>query len=91
MLLFLLCREACSSSCPVLDCWFVQERVGRGGGLTAPTTQEKSLLHISRRSQSVEPSGIPSDINPEKVFYVTGEQPEQPNNNNNNVTYCTVY
>lgn len=71
--LLLLCCEACSSSCPVLDCWFVQERVGRGGGLTAPTTQEKSLLHIRKSSQSVEPSGIPSDINPEKVFYVTGE------------------
>lgn len=51
----------------------MQERVGRGGGLTAPTTQEKSLLHIRKSSQSVEPSGIPSDINPEKVFYVTGE------------------
>lgn len=51
----------------------MQERVGRGGGLTAPTTQEKSLLHIRKSSQSVEPSGIASDINPEKVFYVTGE------------------
>lgn len=57
----------------MLDCWFVQERAGRGGGLTAPTTQEKSLLHISRSSRTVEASGIPSDINPEKVFYVTGE------------------
>ncbi|XP_075907665.1 TAP binding protein (tapasin), tandem duplicate 1 [Nelusetta ayraudi] len=71
-LVALMClAQACSSSCPVLDCWFVEERVGRGGGLTAPTTQEKSLLHIRKSSQSVEPSGIPSDINPEKVFYVT--------------------
>lgn len=51
----------------------MQERAGRGGGLTAPTTQEKSLLYIRKSSQSVEPSGIPSDINPEKVFFVTGE------------------
>lgn len=57
----------------MLDCWFVQEQVGRGGGLTPPTTQEKSLLYVSRSSRTAEASGIPSDINPEKVFAVTGE------------------
>uniref|UniRef100_A0A3Q3LHB7 Ig-like domain-containing protein n=1 Tax=Labrus bergylta TaxID=56723 RepID=A0A3Q3LHB7_9LABR len=37
--------QACSSSCPVLECWFVHEK-GRGG-LTSGGNQEKTLLYIS--------------------------------------------
>uniref|UniRef100_A0A3Q3MDX3 Ig-like domain-containing protein n=1 Tax=Labrus bergylta TaxID=56723 RepID=A0A3Q3MDX3_9LABR len=40
-----LSSEACSSSCPVLECWFVHEK-GRGG-LTSGGNQEKTLLYIS--------------------------------------------
>lgn len=59
----------------MLDCWFVQEKAGRGGGLTAPTSQEKSLLLIRKdaHSHSAEPQVTPSDINPERVYFVTGE------------------
>ncbi|KAM4539778.1 TAP binding protein (tapasin), tandem duplicate 1 [Odontesthes bonariensis] len=65
--------HACSSSCPVLECWFVQEKVGRGGGLTGATTQEKALLHIRRdaQSQGAESQRAPSDINPDRVYTFT--------------------
>lgn len=65
--------QACSSSCPVLDCWYVQEKAGRGGGLTAATTQEKSLLHIRRdaHSHSEESQKTPLDIDPNRVYFVT--------------------
>ncbi|XP_042363050.1 TAP binding protein (tapasin), tandem duplicate 1 [Plectropomus leopardus] len=65
--------KACSSSCPVLECWFVQEKAGRGGGLTAATSQEKSLLHIrtDAHSHAAEPQRTPSDINPDRVYFVT--------------------
>ncbi|XP_023250647.1 tapasin-like [Seriola lalandi dorsalis] len=61
-----------SSSCPVLECWFVQEKAGRGGGLTAATTQEKSLLHISTdaNSHSSESQRAPSDISPDRVYFI---------------------
>ncbi|XP_033492027.1 tapasin [Epinephelus lanceolatus] len=65
--------KACSSSCPVLDCWFVQEKAGRGGGLTAATSQEKSLLHVrtDAHSHTAESQPAPSDINPDRVYFVT--------------------
>ncbi|XP_028256444.1 TAP binding protein (tapasin), tandem duplicate 1 [Parambassis ranga] len=65
--------QACSSSCPVLECWFVQEKAGRGGGLTGATTQEKSLLHIrtDAHSDGAETRKGPSDISPERVYFVT--------------------
>ncbi|XP_029919951.1 tapasin-like [Myripristis murdjan] len=62
------------SSCPVLDCWFVQERKGRGGGLTGATSQEKSLLRIRRDAHSLgaEAQRQPaSDISPDRVYDVT--------------------
>lgn len=64
--------QACSSSCPVLECWFVQEKAGRGGGLTGATTQEKSLLHIRTGAdgQNDESQRAPKDINPERVYSV---------------------
>lgn len=69
-----LLSKACSSSCPVLDCWFVQEKAGRGGGLTAATSQEKSLLHVrtDAHSHAAESQPAPSDINPDRVYFVTG-------------------
>ncbi|CAK6971638.1 TAP binding protein (tapasin)%2C tandem duplicate 1 [Scomber scombrus] len=67
--------QACSSSssCPVVDCWFVQEKAGRGGGLTAPTTQEKSLLFIGTEAHSESPKTqqAPPDISPDRVYFVT--------------------
>uniref|UniRef100_UPI003AAEC6F0 TAP binding protein (tapasin), tandem duplicate 1 n=1 Tax=Centroberyx gerrardi TaxID=166262 RepID=UPI003AAEC6F0 len=62
------------SSCPVLECWFVQEKTGRGGGLTAATSQEKSLLHIRTAADSGSAERRqqpPSDINPDRVYYIT--------------------
>ncbi|XP_076610033.1 TAP binding protein (tapasin), tandem duplicate 1 [Chaetodon auriga] len=65
--------QACSSSCPVLECWFVQEKTGRGGGLTAATSQEKSLLHIRTDAlgHSAESQKAPSDISPDRVYFIT--------------------
>uniref|UniRef100_A0A3Q1ESP2 Ig-like domain-containing protein n=1 Tax=Acanthochromis polyacanthus TaxID=80966 RepID=A0A3Q1ESP2_9TELE len=63
--------EASTSSCPVLECWFVQEKAGRGGGLTGATTQEKSLLHIQTDSHDAASQKTPTDINPERVYFVT--------------------
>lgn len=66
--------QACSSSssCPVLECWFVQEKAGRGGGLTGATTQEKSLLHIrtDAERQRDESQQEPTDINPDRIYFV---------------------
>lgn len=65
--------QACSCSCPVMECWFVQEKPGRGGGLTGATTQEKSLLHIrtDAHSEAAGSQRAPSDINPNRVYVVT--------------------
>ncbi|KAG7219327.1 hypothetical protein INR49_003445 [Caranx melampygus] len=60
-----------SSSCPVMECWFVQEKTGRGGGLTAATTQEKSLLYIRTDTNSAESQKAPSDISPDRVYFIT--------------------
>ncbi|XP_068603187.1 tapasin-like [Brachionichthys hirsutus] len=61
---------AACSSCPVLECWFVQEVAGRGGGLTGSANQVRSLLHISTEPHSRPPRG-PSDMDPERVFSIT--------------------
>ncbi|KAM3858528.1 TAP binding protein (tapasin), tandem duplicate 1 [Diretmus argenteus] len=62
------------NSCPVLECWFLQEKVGRGGGLTAAMSQEKSLLHVRTDAHSRHPESgqqVPSDVNAERVYYIT--------------------
>uniref|UniRef100_A0A3Q3WSF1 Ig-like domain-containing protein n=1 Tax=Mola mola TaxID=94237 RepID=A0A3Q3WSF1_MOLML len=65
--------HACSSSCPVLECWYVQEKAGARGGLSAATSQEKSLLYISTDAQSHSASSqrAPSEISPDRVYFVT--------------------
>lgn len=64
--------SADGNRCPVLECWFVQEKAGRGGGLTPAVNQEKSLLLISTSAHSGS-QPAPSDINPDKIYFVTGE------------------
>ncbi|XP_065804368.1 tapasin-like [Labrus bergylta] len=63
--------QACSSSCPVLECWFVHEK-GRGG-LTSGGNQEKTLLYIStdEHGHPAESQRAPSDANPDRVFFIT--------------------
>lgn len=52
----------------------MQEKAGRGGGLTGATTQEKSLLHIRTDGQNDESQRAPKDINPERVYSVIGNE-----------------
>lgn len=64
------------TSCPVLECWFVQEKPGRGGGFPAAMIQEKSLLYINTDPESEETKsqqGPSADINHDRVYYVTGQ------------------
>lgn len=64
--------QVCYSSCPVLECWFIQEK-GRGGGLAAAANQEKSLLFIktAQQSHNAESVKMPSDISPDHVYFIT--------------------
>lgn len=64
--------QACSSSCPPLECWYVHEKSGRGG-LTAGANQEKSLIYIKtdEHKHSAESEKVPSDISPDRVYVVT--------------------
>lgn len=50
----------------------MKEKEGRGGGLTSATSQEKSLLHIRTDARSIETQKAPSDINPDRIYFVTG-------------------
>ncbi|KAM6903248.1 TAP binding protein (tapasin), tandem duplicate 1 [Lycodopsis pacificus] len=63
--------KACSSSCPVLECWLVQEKTGRGGGLAAATSQEKSLLHIRTDRHTAETQQAPSNIDPDRAYFIS--------------------
>ncbi|KAI4898298.1 hypothetical protein NFI96_033498 [Prochilodus magdalenae] len=69
---FALFGGACSSGCSVLECWFVQEKPGRGGGFSAAMSQEKSVMYIR-----TDPNGEkiqqkpPSDVDPSRVYHVT--------------------
>nr|BAJ07263.1 TAP-binding protein [Oryzias latipes]BAJ07287.1 TAP-binding protein [Oryzias latipes] len=70
---FINACSSSSSSCPLLECWFVQEKVGRGGGLAGATTQEKTLLHIRKdeHDDGAASSRAPSDINPDRIYVIT--------------------
>lgn len=66
LLVFICFFQVCSSSCPVMECWFVQEKAGGGG---APK-QEKSLLYVQRDAHShrAERQRAPSDISPDRIY-----------------------
>ncbi|XP_056154137.1 TAP binding protein (tapasin), tandem duplicate 1 [Lampris incognitus] len=73
LLAFSCFLQAYGGSCPVLECWFVQEKMGRGGGFPAAMTQVKSLLHImtdgqSQRTKSQQQDS--SDVDSEIVYYI---------------------
>ncbi|KAL0962364.1 hypothetical protein UPYG_G00339140 [Umbra pygmaea] len=62
------------TSCPVLECWFVQEKPGRSGGFPAAMSQEKSLLYINtdpERKRTELEQRPSADINPDRVYYIT--------------------
>ncbi|XP_062379383.1 tapasin-like isoform X2 [Sardina pilchardus] len=64
--------RASSDNCPVMECWFVQEKPGRGG-FSAPVTQEKSVMYIRTDSgdDSITQLSPPADIDLTRVYYVT--------------------
>ncbi|XP_066530514.1 TAP binding protein (tapasin), tandem duplicate 1 [Hoplias malabaricus] len=69
---FSLFIGASSSGCSVLECWFVQEKPGRGGGFSAAMSQEKSLIYIRTNPESEKAQHTPpSDIDPSRIYYVT--------------------
>ncbi|KAJ8354556.1 hypothetical protein SKAU_G00221230 [Synaphobranchus kaupii] len=59
--------------CPIVECWFVQEKPGRGGGFQAAMSQDKSLMYvrISPDSTGAE-SGQkpPAGIDPTRIYHV---------------------
>ncbi|KAG9279324.1 tapasin [Astyanax mexicanus] len=60
------------SGCSVLECWFVQEKPGRGGGFSAAMSQEKSLIYIRKDPDSPKmQQKPPSDIDFSRIYYVT--------------------
>lgn len=72
-LLALTCLlQVCGGArCPLLECWLVQEKAGRGG-LSAPANQEKSLLHIRTDASGLRdaPPVAPADVSPEHIFSI---------------------
>ncbi|KAL2080171.1 hypothetical protein ACEWY4_023964 [Coilia grayii] len=64
--------RASSNGCPVMECWFVQEKPGRGG-FSAAVTQEKSLMYIRTDpdDSSIRQFRPPADIDLSRVYYVT--------------------
>ncbi|XP_051728993.1 tapasin-like isoform X13 [Ctenopharyngodon idella] len=71
---FTLFCSASGSGCPVLECWFVQEKPGHGGGFSVPMSQEKSLMFIRTEAYSEETMSElhpPADISPSRIYYVT--------------------
>ncbi|XP_028819562.1 tapasin-like [Denticeps clupeoides] len=61
--------------CPDMECWFVQEKPGRGGGFSAAMSQEKSMMFIRTEPHSEESKTQqhppPADISPARIYYVT--------------------
>ncbi|KTF76221.1 hypothetical protein cypCar_00032170 [Cyprinus carpio] len=71
---FTLFFGASGSGCPVLECWFVQEKPGHGGGFSVPMSQEKSLMFIRTEAYSEESLSAlhpPADISPSRIYYMT--------------------
>ncbi|KAI7799188.1 TAP binding protein precursor, partial [Triplophysa rosa] len=62
------------SGCPVLECWFVQEKPGHRGGFTVPMDQEKSLMFITTEAyneKTLSELHPPADISPSRIYHVT--------------------
>ncbi|XP_062850828.1 tapasin-like [Trichomycterus rosablanca] len=59
-----------SLRCPVLECWFVQERPGRGG-FSGGMSQEKSLLFIRTGDDGQTTEQKPAaDIDPSRIYHI---------------------
>ncbi|KAI1886073.1 hypothetical protein AGOR_G00210270 [Albula goreensis] len=61
------------TGCPVVECWFVQEKPGRGG-FPAAMNQERSLLYVRTSLDSGEAQSQqkpPADIDPTRIYQVT--------------------
>ncbi|XP_036371940.1 tapasin-like [Megalops cyprinoides] len=74
LIAFIYALQVYGTPCPVLECWFVQEKPGRGGGFPAAMSQEKSMLYIRTDPGSTgtgSKQNPPKDINPARVYYVT--------------------
>uniref|UniRef100_A0A8C5GU83 Tapasin-like n=1 Tax=Gouania willdenowi TaxID=441366 RepID=A0A8C5GU83_GOUWI len=58
-------------SCPVLECWFMKEKVG--GGLSGGPNQDKSLLYVHKHADShrAESHDAPLEVNPDRLYFVT--------------------
>ncbi|XP_029961835.1 tapasin-like [Salarias fasciatus] len=71
LLAFACFFQVYSSSCPVLECWFMLDKAG--GGLAGAPKREKSLFYIQRDAHShrAEPQRSPPDINPERIYPVS--------------------
>ncbi|XP_061112314.1 tapasin-like isoform X2 [Conger conger] len=59
------------ATCPVLECWFVQEKSGRG--FPAAMSQEKSLLYVGTDpvSTGTRTKNLPADIDAARIYHVT--------------------
>ncbi|XP_048850198.1 TAP binding protein (tapasin), tandem duplicate 1 [Brienomyrus brachyistius] len=72
LILYTILR-ASGTNCPVLECWFVQEKPG--GGFPAATSQEKSLLYISSdtadRTEAQSTRRPPADISPSRIYHIS--------------------
>ncbi|KAJ8398371.1 hypothetical protein AAFF_G00426260 [Aldrovandia affinis] len=60
-------------SCPVVECWFVHDKPGRGGGFPAGMNQDKCLMYVrtspdSGRAESQQKP--PADIDPTRIYHV---------------------
>ncbi|XP_036395170.1 tapasin-like [Megalops cyprinoides] len=60
------------TGCPVVECWFVQEKPGRG--FPAAMSQEKSLMYVRTDPDSTGAESQqkpPADIDPTRIYHVT--------------------
>lgn len=62
------------TSCPIVECWFVQEKPGRGGGFPAAMNQDKSLMYVRVSPDSTgaeSPHKTPAGVDPTRIYRVT--------------------
>ncbi|XP_051526634.1 tapasin-like [Myxocyprinus asiaticus] len=73
LIAFALFLGVSGSGCPVLECWFVQEKPGSRGGFSVPMSQEKSLMFIRTdlyNQETISDLHPPADISPSRIYYV---------------------